>query len=143
MMNALLIGLTFVAGAPALKGPAKGDPPPIEGLWKLTEYLQNGGPIGFQEGASTEFLCDGKRLWRDAAGAPADERGYKLIEKSSPPALDLIRPNGVGQPPDVFLCIYKIEDDRLVITIGPQNGERPTKHGEGWMVMKYKRANRE
>jgi uncharacterized protein (TIGR03067 family) len=142
-MNALLLGLTLVAGAPALKGPAKGDPPPIEGLWLLTDYVQSGARIGFQEGASAEFLPEGKRLWRDGAGAPADGRGYKLIPKSSPPALDLIRPSGLQQPPDVFPCIYKIEDGRLIITIGQAGGERPTRHEEGWMVMKYKRAKKE
>jgi uncharacterized protein (TIGR03067 family) len=139
----LLIGLTFVAGAPALKGPAKGDPPPIEGLWLLTDYISDGRPVGFQPGTSMELLPHGRRLWRDGPDAPADERGYKLVSKTNPPALDLIRPNGGQAPPDVYPCIYKLDGDKLIITIGQSGGDRPTIHEEGAMVMKYKRAKKE
>ena len=141
-MNAALLGLALVVAAPGLKTP-KDETPPIIGLWMLTEYTESGQPVGFDVGTSTEFLPEGKRIWRDGVGAAADERGYKLIAKTTPPALDLIRPNGNPQAPDVFPCLYKVDGDTLVVTIGEQSGDRPTKHGEGWRVMKYKRAKKE
>jgi uncharacterized protein (TIGR03067 family) len=142
-MNAMFTGLALVIMAPALKAP-KNEPPPIVGLWVLTEYTQNGAPISIEEGTSTEFCADGKRIWTDGREVATDyERGYKLIPKATPPALDLTRADGAQQPLDVFPCIYKIDGDTLVLTIGDMGTERPTKHGEGWRVMKYKRAKKE
>ena len=143
-MNAFFIGLTLVAGAPGLKGPVKGEPPPIVGKWMLTDYLQSGANLGFSEGTYTEFRADGKRIWCEGTGQEPDEsRGYKLHEKTNPPALDLIRPNDPMQPPDVFPCIYKIDGDTLIVTINDTGQDRPTKHEEGWRVMKYKRAKKD
>ena len=72
---------------------------------------------------------------------PTTRRSFKLIANTKPAAIDLIRSDGT-QSPDVFPCIYKIEGDMLTITIGDTGTARPTKHGEGWRVMTYKRAKK-
>jgi uncharacterized protein (TIGR03067 family) len=142
-MNASLLGLTLVIAAPALKAP-KDETPPIVGVWMLTEYTQNGAALSFDEGTSTEFCADGKRNYTEGRTVATDyQRGYRLIAKSNPPALDLTRFDGNDQKPDIFPCIYKIDGDTLIVTISDMNAERPTKHGEGWRVMKYKRAKKE
>lgn len=142
-MNAMFAGLALVVAAPALKTP-KDDVPPIVGVWMLTEYTQNGAAISFGEGSSTEFCADGKRVYTEGRTPATDyQRGYRLIANSNPPALDLTRFDGSDQKPDVFPCIYKIEGDTLMVTISDMNTDRPTKHGEGWRVMKYKRAKKE
>jgi uncharacterized protein (TIGR03067 family) len=136
-----LLGLAVVVAAPALKGPAKGDLPPIEGDWQLIEWVNNGASVGISEGAGTEFRPDGRRLVRDGGGPP-DERFYKLHPKTTPAAIDLVRPSG-NAPPDVFPCIFKIEEETLTICIGMPSGDRPTAFdagpGSGRMIMKYKR----
>jgi uncharacterized protein (TIGR03067 family) len=109
----------------------------------LTEYTSGGGNVGFNEGTYMELRPDGKRMWCEGTGQEPDERGFKLHEKTNPPALDLIRPSGAMQPPDVFPCIYKLDGDTLIVTINDMGQERPTKHEEGWRVMKYKRAKKE
>ena len=72
-MNALFVGLALVAGAPALKGPVKADPPPIEGLWELTEWYIAGQPAQFTDGFTTEFLPKGIRMLKQGPGQAADE----------------------------------------------------------------------
>ncbi len=142
-MSALFAGLALIIAAPALK-PPKDQPPPIVGLWIMTDYSQNGAPLNFTDGTSMEFRPDGKRLWRE--GGELDtiyERHYKLIPKSKLPAIDLIRCSGNPDVPDVFRSIYKIDGDTLIITIGNVDSDRPKKHGEGWRVMKYKRKKKE
>jgi uncharacterized protein (TIGR03067 family) len=142
-MNAMFAGLALVVAAPALKAP-KDETPHIVGLWMLTEYTQNGAALSFNEGSSTEFTADGKRTYTEGRTPATDyQRGYRLIAKSNPPALDLTRWDGDGQSPDIFPCIYKVEGDTLIVTISDMNTERPTKHGEGWRVMKYKRAKKD
>lgn len=142
-MTTQILGCVLIVAAPALK-PPKNETPPIVGLWILTEYTQNGAALSFDAGTSTEFLADGKRLWTEGRQLAMDyERGYKLHAKTSPPALDLIRATKNPMAPDVYPCIYKIDGDSLLITISDIGTERPTKHGEGWRVMKYKRAKKE
>lgn len=142
-MNAMFAGLALVVAAPGLK-PPKDETPPIVGVWMLTEYTQNGAALSFDEGSSTEFTADGKRIYTEGRTVATDyQRGYRLIPKSNPPALDLTRWDGEEQTPDIFPCIYKIEGDTLIVTISDMKTERPTKHGEGWRVMKYKRAKKE
>ena len=46
-MNAMFAGLALILAAPALK-PPKDQPPPIVGLWIMTEYSQNGAPLALQ-----------------------------------------------------------------------------------------------
>ena len=138
-----LLGCVVLVAAPALKTP-KDNSPPIVGSWLLTEYVQNGAPLAFSEGTSTEFRADGKRNWREGRELATDyDRSYRLIPKSTPPALDLIRSTDNPQSPDVFPCIYKVDGDTLVVTINDMGADRPTKHGEGWRVMRYKRAKKE
>jgi uncharacterized protein (TIGR03067 family) len=142
-MTTQILGCVLIVAAPALK-PPKNETPPIVGLWMLTEYTQNGAPLGFEEGTSTEFCADGKRLWTEGRQLAMDyERGYKLHAKTTPPALDLIRSTDNPKAPDVFPCIYKVDGDNLIVTISDIGSERPTKHGEGWRVMTYKRAKKE
>lgn len=144
-MNALFVGLALVAGAPALKGPAKGDSPPIEGLWELTEWYIAGQPAQFTDGFTTEFLPDGKRMLKQGPGQQADERGYKLIPNTKPPAIDYIRPSP-GAMPDIFLGIYKVDGDTLTIALGDQGNDRPKsfeKENEAvWTLMKFKRVKK-
>ena len=144
-MNALFVGLALVAGAPALKGPAKGDSPPIEGLWELTEWYIAGQPAQFTEGFTTEFLPKGIRMLKQGPGQAADERGYKLISNTKPAAIDYMRPSGEG-PPDIFLGIYKVEGDTLTVALGDQGNDRPKiieKENEAvWTFMKFKRAKK-
>jgi uncharacterized protein (TIGR03067 family) len=144
-MNAIFAGLALTLAAPALKGPVKGDPPPIIGEWMLTEWLQMGQSIGFTPGASVEFQKDDKRIWRDGPGAEADHRGYKLIPKTTPHAIDLIRPSG-GGPPDVFPGIFKVEGDTLVIAVANSGGERPKNFEDKevvYQMMTYKRIKKD
>src|SRR5262245_2845959 len=144
-MNAIFLGLSLVAAAPGLKGPAKGDPPPIEGTWKLVEWLQGGNPVGFWDGMTVEFTSDGKRLCRESEDQ-VDERSYKLFPKTTPAAIDLIRPSG-GPDPTVYPCICKVDGDTLVISVGQPGGERPKtfepKADDVRMVMPYKRVKKE
>jgi uncharacterized protein (TIGR03067 family) len=128
-VNALLLGLAASLAAPALKDPPK-DEPPVVGNWKLVEWIQSGTKVGFTDGAGVEFLPGGKRLWRDGPDAEIEERSYLLGAKSSPPAIDLIKP-GDGPAPIAHPCIFKIDGDTLVIAVGPQDGERPKTFEEG------------
>ena len=143
-MNALFLGLSLMAAAPGLKGPAKGDPPAIEGTWKLVEWLQGGNPVDYWDGLTVEFTNDGKRLCRESPDS-VDERSYKLIPEGKHAAIDLIRPSG-GPMPTIHPCIYKIEDDTLVISVGVPEGERPKsfepKADGVRMVMTYKRVKK-
>ena len=144
-MNAMFAGLLLVAGAPALKGPVRGEPPDLVGQWALTEWLQSGQSVGFTEGAYVEFFDGGKRVWHDGPGAPGDERGYKLIPKTNPAAIDLIRP-APGREPDVFLGIYKIEGDTLIVSVNDQGVARPKTFAKDEIVyqkMTYKRVKKE
>ena len=121
-MNAVLAGLALAVGAPNLKDPPKSDPP-ILGEWKLVEWLQGGGRTTIAEGSGVEFQPGGKRVWHDGPGQ-SDERQYKLYPGTSPAAIDLIRTD-VGPQPQVYLCVYKVDGDKLVIAIGDLGGERP------------------
>ena len=121
-MNALLIGAALAVGAPNLKDAPKTDPP-ILGEWTLVEWVQGGQKLDFRDGSGCEFLPDGKRVWRDGPGQ-SDERQYKLHPKTSPAAIDLIRTD-VGPQPQVYLAVYKVEGDKLVLSIGELGGERP------------------
>src|SRR5687767_7559615 len=103
MSPSCLLSLAVLVSAPALKGPPKGEPPPIEGDWQLVEWVQNGTSVNVAPGAGVEFRPDGRRLVRDGGGVP-DERFYKLHPKTTPAAIDLVRPSG-NAPPDVFPCI--------------------------------------
>ena len=142
MTQTLLLGLALAVSAPALKGRPKDRPPPIEGEWKLVEWLQGGAETRFWDGTGVEFQADGVRVWRDGPG-PAEARGYKLHPKTTPAAIDLIRPAGDG-PPDVFPSVYKVDGDTLVICVGDIGGERPTQFespkGTGQMLMTFKRV---
>jgi uncharacterized protein (TIGR03067 family) len=143
-MNAIFLGLTLVVSAPALKGPVKGEAPPIEGTWQLVEWLQLGKPVGFWEGMTVEFRPDGKRICREGPDS-FDERAYKLIAKTDPPAIDLIRPSGDPEP-TVYPCIFKIDGASLIISVGEPGRERPkifeSDKGGVLMVMKYKRVKK-
>jgi uncharacterized protein (TIGR03067 family) len=144
-MNGMFVGLALVIAAPALKGPVKGDPPPIVGEWALTEWLQSGQPVGFTEGAFVEFKADGKRIWHDGPGTEPSERGYKLLPKTTPAAIDLIRPSGNAEP-DQFFGIYKIEGDTLVVSVNDQGLDRPKTFDDKEIVyqkMTYKRMKKE
>jgi RNA polymerase sigma-70 factor (ECF subfamily) len=143
-MNALLLGLAVIVSAPALK--SKGDPAPILGLWALTEWYIDGQPVNFNPGSATEFLPEGKRLLTQGRGQAADERGYKLHPKTSPAAIDYIRPSD-GAQPDIFLGIYKVDGDTLTIALANMGNERsksfePDKEGT-WTLMKFKRVKKE
>jgi len=144
-MNALFVGLALVAGAPALKGPAKGDSPPIEGLWDLTEWYIDGQSVGIPPGTSTEFLPKGMRMLKQGAGQDADERGYKLIPDAKMPSIDYLRPSP-GAMPDIFFGIYKIEGDTLTIALADSGNDRPKmldKAADGvWTYMKFQRAKK-
>src|SRR5262245_4766090 len=143
-MNTLLLGLALIPSAPALKGPAKGDTPPIEGTWQLVEWTQKGTAVSFWDGMTVDFQRDGKRVVRESPDS-VEERSYKLIPKTSPAAIDLIRPSG-GAEPVVHPCIFKIDDDTLTISIGGPGGERPTSFegasADVLMVMTYKRVKK-
>jgi uncharacterized protein (TIGR03067 family) len=143
-MTTLFLGLALVTSAPALKGPVKGDAPPIEGTWQVVEWLQGGRAQAFWEGTTVEFRADGKRLCRESADV-VDERSYKLIPKTSPPAIDLIRPNPGGEP-TVHPCIYKIDGDTLIICVGLPTGDRPASFDSAQagvrMLMAYKRVKK-
>jgi len=143
-MTTLILGLALLPSAPALKGPARGDTPPIEGIWQLVEWTQKGTAMSFWEGMTVDFQPDGKRLVRESPDS-TEERSYKLIPKTSPPAIDLIRPSGGGEP-TVHPCIYKIDGDTLVISVGSPGGERPTSFEGGKddvrMLMTYKRLKK-
>jgi uncharacterized protein (TIGR03067 family) len=142
-MTTQILGCVLIVAAPALK-PPKDQPPPIVGKWILTEYTQNGSPLAIDPGTATEFQADGKRRWYEGRELATDyERGYKLVPKANPPALDLLRSTDNAQAPDVFPCIYRIDGDTLTVTISDIGGKRPTLHGDGWRVMKYVRAKKE
>jgi uncharacterized protein (TIGR03067 family) len=139
-MNALLVGLGLVAGAPALKDPPKGELP-ILGDWALVEWLQHGTKMTFGEGSGVEFLPGGRRLWRDGPGG-ADERQYKLYPKTSPAEIDLIRTDS-GPMPLVHPCIFKVEGDRLLIAVGSPGGDRPTAFdAAATMLMTFSRVKK-
>jgi uncharacterized protein (TIGR03067 family) len=140
----LCLGLALVVTAPRLKDP-RPEVPPIEGDWELVEWIQFGAQSAFPAGSGVEFRPDGKRLWRDGPGRRPDERGYKLYPKTTPAAIDLIRPAD-GSPPDVFPSIYKVDGDTLVLCIGNPGAERPTRFeagpGSSTMLMTFKRVGK-
>jgi uncharacterized protein (TIGR03067 family) len=143
-VNALLFGLAVSVAAPALKDPPKDDPP-VVGQWKLVEWIQSGTKMGFTDGAGVEFLPDGRRLWRDGPDDAVEQRSYVMGPKSSPPAIDLIKP-GDGPQPIMHRSIYKVDGDTLVIAVGQQDGERPKTFEEGRergrMLMTFKRVKK-
>ena len=143
-MTNLLLGLALIVAAPGLKGPIKGQAPPIEGTWQLVDWLQNGTRMAFWEGMTVEFRAGGKRVCREGPDS-VDERSYKLLPRTDPPAIDLIRPSG-GAEPTVHPCIYKIDGDTLVVSVGSPDGERPTgfESGKGGvrMLMTYTRVKK-
>jgi uncharacterized protein (TIGR03067 family) len=122
-VNPVLLGLAVAVGAPALKEAPKPESP-LLGEWALVEWLQNGQPVGVPAGSGGRFLAGGKRVWRDGSGEPED-RAYKLIPKTSPAQLDLIR-NQDGPSPIVHPCIFKVDGDTLTIAVGEPGGDRPT-----------------
>jgi uncharacterized protein (TIGR03067 family) len=140
-MNALLAGLALAVGAPNLKDAPKTDPP-ILGEWRLVEWIQSGQQMAFRDGSGCEFLPGGKRVWRDGPDG-TDERQYKLHPKTTPAAIDLIRTD-VGPQPQVYLCVYKVEADKLVIAIGELGGERPKTFDAAavTMLMTFKRVKK-
>ena len=142
-MTALLLGLAASVAAPALKDPPK-DEAPLIGQWRLVEWIQSQAKMPFTDGAGVEFLPDGKRLWRDGPDSPVEERSYVLGPKSSPPAVDLIKP-GDGEP-ILHRSIYKVDGDTLVIAVGPEGGERPKSFEEGReqgrMLMTFRRIKK-
>jgi len=143
-VNALFLGVAVIVAAPALKGPAKVDVPEILGLWELREWYIDGNSVNFAPGSSTEFLADGKRMLIEGRGQQADERGYKLHPKTSPHAIDYIRPNQ-GAEPDIFLGVCKVEGDTLTISLAQMGNERAKSFEANatWTLMKFKRVKKE
>ena len=143
-MNALFLAVAVIVAAPALKGPAKGDVPEVLGLWELSEWYIDGNAVNFAPGSSTEFLADGKRMLIEGRGQQADERGYKLHPKTSPHAIDYIRPND-GAAPSIFHGICKVEGDALIIALANRGNERPKSFepDSTWTLMKFRRVKKE
>jgi len=120
-MTPLLLAVAFAVGAPGPKD-AKVDPPKIEGDWVEVSYVRGGQQMDRDEKGKLVRIADGKI----SMGGGAEEVGYKLDPKATPPQIDLIPIAKPGAEP--IPGIYKVDGDTLVICF-PKGGraERPTR----------------
>ena len=123
-MNAILLSVILVVGAPNTKEKPK-DEPSIVGEWTLEKTIIGGRERpGKLEGATFVFTAEGKYLGRrNGVDVKDSARDYKIDTKKDPPQIDLS--TGVPGVPMVP-GIYKIEEDTLTICYNAGDGTRPT-----------------
>jgi uncharacterized protein (TIGR03067 family) len=128
-MNTLLLGLSVVLGAPALKEDPKKDSG-IVGVWTLESSSIAGKAAKLAVTLRYEFTADGQWLiHRDGAAAKPVPRKYKVDPKARPATFDVTYPQIGGAAAAVardLLGIYKIEGDTLTICYTVGGGDRPT-----------------
>ena len=138
MYSSLILGLAVIVSAPGTKDAPKKEAS-IVGEWKAEKLVIGGQDVSPPEGGVTvTFTADGKVQLVEKGREKEDPGTYKVDAKKNPAEIELTPPKE-GK----HLGIYKIDGDTLVVTISDAGTDRPTKHGEGWRVMKYKRAKKE
>lgn len=127
MNTTFLLGLAFVAVAPAPKDHSKKDPPPLVGEWAAESLVVAGRPrvLGTNPMRFT-FTADGK--WYSHRGkldpTTASERAYHFDPKADPPTIDLIY-EPAEQESQMGQGIYKVEGDTLTICLRRGRTGRP------------------
>jgi|SoiMethySBSTD1v2_1073268.scaffolds.fasta_scaffold181022_2 uncharacterized protein (TIGR03067 family) len=120
-MNALFLGLSLVAGAPALKDPPA-KPPSVEGEWTVVSSVAGGQSDGVMEKNPIDKIVITADKWIVVRGGrPSTGSDITLDPKQDPPHLDLGWSGKTGTR-----GIYKLEGDSLIVCY-TLNGERPTK----------------
>jgi uncharacterized protein (TIGR03067 family) len=145
-MNAMMLGLAFVASAPAPKDQPK-KIADIVGEW-VVETMTLDGKHNSKPSFELvyNFTVDGDWLARrDGVQLKTTPRRIEVDSKSKPSTVDVIysspRP-GAPAPPNMY-GIYKIDGDTLTICFGP---ERPKDFGppedKGMLLMTFKRLKK-
>jgi hypothetical protein len=117
-MNSLLVGLAFAVGAPTLK--EKENPPSLVGEWVIEEHTVGGKVGGPGPPNRWVFRADGTRAIVGADGKEIVGGHYTTDAKGG--TLDLV---STGPASDPYLCRYKLDGDKLILSVGWQKAGRP------------------
>jgi uncharacterized protein (TIGR03067 family) len=121
MSPSLLLGLSFVLGAPGLKErPVKQDP--VEGEWVIVSRIVGSKEDAKGDQSNSRFVIAGNRWAIQNVGGAPSEWELELDRSAKPPAITMY-PIGGPRTSD-FFGIYKVEGDTLTICYVFQ-GERP------------------
>src|SRR5262245_10115535 len=105
-MNAIFLGLSLMAAAPALKDPPA-KPPTVEGEWTVVSSLAGGQSDGVMEKNPIDKIVITSDKWMVVrGGTPSAGSDITLDPKQDPPHLDLGWSGKTGTR-----GIYKLEGD--------------------------------
>lgn len=130
-MNAMLLGLVIVVGAPGAKDPLKKGVD-IFGEWVDETIVSETRKIFPTAGAvagTRQFTKEGQySLISDGKVVRGGFSAFKIDTTVSPWTIDLIDESVAPTPdPKLWKGIYKIDGDVLTLCMGRPNGDRPTK----------------
>lgn len=138
-MSPLLLAVSLVTGAPALKDPPpKG--PPLVGRWACTELTVSGKADPQWDGLEYEFTAEGGWvIYRNGKDIGGISRTYTADPEAGPGAINLCeRADGVASP-----SLYKVNGETLSLSSRMlDNGPRPANFepGEGLMTFTFRRV---
>jgi len=139
----LILGLTLVVGAPALKPPAKApSPPSLVGEWEFVVEVEGGKPEPGSPGQTLVFAADGMFLAHQD-GQCEGAGTYETDPSADLPAVDLVE-HGVG---GTMRGIWKVEGDTLTMCLARDaKGGRPPAFvpppGSDWVLVVLKRVKK-
>jgi uncharacterized protein (TIGR03067 family) len=122
-MNAFVVGLGLVLGAPALKEGPKPDASPV-GEWTVVESLLGGKSDGVMQRAPIDKIVITADRWvvvrkgQESGGAP-----ITFDSKADPPHLDFVR----DAPGSGTKGVYKLDGDTLTVCYILGGDQRPEK----------------
>lgn len=118
------------------------DPKQIYGTWIVTEGTVLGDSESSEEewGMSLTFSPNEEMTWRfnTSEGVETYEETYRIDASVTPKQIDLMQP-GVSGTGETALGIYKIEGERLTITMGAQRPKDFTETTMARMVLRRQR----
>ena len=121
----MLMGLTLVVAAPALKVVPKIAPHTLIGQWVSESAVVAGRAVPAPVGSTTSYEADGTSTSHDPRTESDNVSTYTTDAKKSPAEIDFfLSGGGPGQKP--ILGIFKIEGDTLTVCFN-FDGARPTK----------------
>jgi uncharacterized protein (TIGR03067 family) len=142
-MSPLLVGLSLVVGAPALKD--KPNPPDLYGEWEF-EWTEEEGTrksCSGDEAYRYRFNRDGTYQVFQRGEERVGQRGFTPFPKADPPALDLNTPPA-GKNSPVVHSIFRVDGDRLVICDAGPGEVRPdvfaAPEGSGRYLIRFRRV---